>query len=150
MANPSVMAGSKWSIPPRKCCIKAQGSRVSFPNRRYAKRIPFASTNCVGAVTCVGVIRSLLLRAGRRRPESRRRSAHSRGGRTVVVEAPGEAWGNDWLFHDVAPQLQGGCHENQAMNEPPLGRSSIRNLCLARLLNLRQSPSKIAEVSATL
>src|SRR5258707_14571595 len=35
---------------------------------------------------------------------------------------------NDWPFHRVAPQLQGGCHGNQAMNGPPLGRSSIRNL----------------------
>jgi hypothetical protein len=38
----------------------------------------------------------------------------------------------------------------QAMNGPPLARSSSRNLVLARLLNLRQSPSKTAEVSATL
>src|SRR5207245_8193969 len=58
--------GSQWSIPPRKCCMKSNGSRVSLPSRRNAKRIPFASTNCVGAVTCVCVIRSLLLRAGHR------------------------------------------------------------------------------------
>src|SRR5260370_1051190 len=33
--------------------MKSNGTPVSLPKRRYAKRTPFPSMNCVGVVTCV-------------------------------------------------------------------------------------------------
>src|SRR6476646_7289271 len=50
LAKPSVTAGSQWSIVPMKCWLKTSGTPPVLPKRRYAKRTPLASTNCVGAV----------------------------------------------------------------------------------------------------
>jgi hypothetical protein len=35
---------------PMKCMLKTSGAPPDLPKRRYANRIPAASTNCIGAV----------------------------------------------------------------------------------------------------
>src|SRR5690349_18866232 len=41
-----------------KCCSRTIGVAAGLPKRRQAKRVPFASTNRVGAVLCVSFVRS--------------------------------------------------------------------------------------------
>ncbi len=52
-ASPSVTAGSQWSMVPRKWMFMTIGRPPVLPKRRYAKRIPLASANRVGAVSWV-------------------------------------------------------------------------------------------------
>src|SRR4051812_4395928 len=52
-ASASVSAGSQLSRLPRKCWSITSGVALGAPKRRYAKRTPAASTNCVSAVRCV-------------------------------------------------------------------------------------------------
>src|ERR1700730_7434719 len=58
LARPSVTTGSQWSIVPVKCWLKTSGTPPALPKRRYAKRTPLASTNCVGAVWWVCALMS--------------------------------------------------------------------------------------------
>src|SRR3984893_8415993 len=58
LAKPSVTAGSQWSIVPMKCWLKTSGTPPVLPKRRYAKRTPLASTNCVGALWWVCALMS--------------------------------------------------------------------------------------------
>src|SRR5207302_8979203 len=56
LARPSRTAGSQLSRLPVKCWLKTSGSPLHLPQRRYAKRMPLASTNCVGTVAAVYVL----------------------------------------------------------------------------------------------
>jgi hypothetical protein len=49
-AKPSVTEGSQLSILPRMWGMNTSGMPSFLPKRRYAKRMPLASTNWVGAV----------------------------------------------------------------------------------------------------
>src|SRR6202521_1158184 len=56
---------------PVKCWLKTTGTPPVLPKRRYAKRMPLASTNCVGAVwwECIIILAPLLFIRNRIRYE---------------------------------------------------------------------------------
>src|SRR6185503_21209645 len=60
-ASASVSVGSQLSRLPRKCWSITSGVALGAPKRRYAKRTPAASTNCVSAVRCVAIAISAVL-----------------------------------------------------------------------------------------
>jgi hypothetical protein len=53
LAKPLITAGSQSSVVPRNRWQNTMGVPVAAPIRRNAKRMPFASTNCVTADSCV-------------------------------------------------------------------------------------------------